>query len=829
MPGGTRLALVACVALGAVIASAQESLFLTRDGVTAYSIYTGPDPAPCVAMAATELQRVVRLASGAAIPLADTPKPPMICLGENDAAAAAGVTPEALADDAFRILTRDGNVYILGKDSRRGQVGWGGSESRGTLYGAFAFLERAVGVRWLMPGDDGEDIPRQATIRFAPLTVVETPSFESRSLWARDEPERRWQARLGCGGARVQHGHTWDAFPARSVLRANPEYLALRGGRRMAVPADDTTPFQPKFCTTNPGLVQAFADALIAWLDQNPTQRFVSMSPSDGGGWCECQECSAYRVEAPSDSWGDFGGWGHSVTPLILRFYNDVARIVGARHPDRYVCGYVYYDFTHPIGEVRVEPNVALMLAPLQQYGLTRYKPEYRAEFERLCQAWGRASTFVGYYGASTWMRVGIGAPLGPSLPLLKHTFRTIRQNGFRAVYYYSLPWDSCGVHNYLAAKLMWNAEADVDGLFHEWLQRAYGPGAEPMARLYALLDREMEAYKQTAPRARSDYEMTSDLAMKVYLKHFWTLEALTAEALAKAATPVQRARVEAFGDNLAILHHVLQEAGILEGAERSVFRRNAGEYRAFLEAKKDASAVMTMRTAGDQGGITGIFVPGARTMSLPRLARGTPPPRLDGDLGDPAWRAAASAEQYAAVADRFSRIGGSEPAAKPTRVLATYDDESLYVSFRCTDSEVVATERAADDPGIYSDDCVEFFFSAGAEDPLEYWHLTVNPLNARWDALTTNRTQMDVTAGFAWESATSRGEGTWAVEMRIPFRLLRLPGSTETLAGAPVGATWRVNLTRQDKPSNENSSWSPVERGFIDNPSEFGRWTFPR
>ena len=134
-----------------------------------------------------------------------------------------------------------------------------------------------------------------------------------------------------------------------------------------------------------------------------------------------------------------------------------------------------------------------------------------------------------------------------------------------------------------------------------------------------------------------------------------------------------------------------------------------------------------------------------------------------------------------------------------------------------------------ADDPGIYSDDCVEFFFSTGAEDPLEYWHLTVNPLNARWDALTTNRTQMDVAAGFAWESATGSGEGTWAVEIRIPFRLLRPPGSAEPLTGAPVGATWRVNLTRQDKPGNENSSWSPVERGFLDNPSEFGRWYFPR
>ena len=221
--------------------------------------------------------------------------------------------------------------------------------------------------------------------------------------------------------------------------------------------------------------------------------------------------------------------------------------------------------------------------------------------------------------------------------------------------------------------------------------------------------------------------------------------------------------------------------------------------------------------------------MPGKRTLALPRLPQGTPAPRLDGDLSDPAWRAAAGAEQGFAVADKFSIVGGLKPAQRATRVLATYDDENLYVSFRCTDTDVVAKERARDDAGVFDDDCVELFFGCGPEDPSNYWHLAISPANVRWDALVANRTAADPAANLEWDSAAAQGEGYWATEIRIPFKAIRIPGSAQKLSVAPVGATWRVNLARQDKPTNESSSWSPVKRGFTDDPAEFGRWYFPR
>jgi len=824
---GFMVAAAICAAEARGQEAAARGPRLVDNRATSYVIYHDAKAPGSVRAAAQEIQRAVRVASDVDIPVATAPAERMICLGDNEASRAAGVSAEGLPEDGFRLATRGASVYIAGADSPRNRVGWGGAEARGTLFGAYAFLEKVVGVRWLAPGELGEDIPRQDSISIPALDVTEKPFFASRVIGG-PQGYRDWPTRHGCGGWRVQHNHNWDSFPPRAVLRAHPEYLALRSGKRIPVPDTESAPFQPKFCTTNPGLIQAFAEGAVEWFAQNPNQRFISISPSDGAGWCECPECEKLKIKGPSEDWGDFGGYMHSVAPLILKFYNDVGRIVAERAPGRLVCGYVYYDYTYPpVPTPVMEPNVSLMLAPIRHYGLTRYKPEYQAEFERLCAAWGQASKHMGYYGASTWMRVGIGAPLGPSLPVLRHTFATMKKNRFESVYYYTVPWTMCGAHNYLAAKLMWNPDADLDALLADWLGRAYGPGADAMARLYKMLDEEIGAYKKAAPKAVQDYEMSSDMALKVYLKQFWNIEALYKEAVSKAATDAQRARLAEFGDNLVILHRVFQEAGVLEGAEKSVFSRSTEDYLAFLA--KGSPAVTVMQGMGSQGAITGLFVPGKRTMAIPRLSPRTPAPRLDGDLSDPAWQEARGAEQGQAVADKFSVMGGKGPAQRGTTVLAVYNEDSLYLSFRCMDNKIEAKERPRDDKGVFEDDNVELVFACGSQDPKEFWRLVVNPLNAQWDALAGPGGKEDAKADLAWTSAAGQGEGYWAVEIRIPFKTLKAPGLATGLSGAPAGTTWRVNLARQDMPGAERSAWSETKEGLTDNPSEFGRWYLPR
>jgi hypothetical protein len=427
-------------------------------------------------------------------------------------------------------------------------------------------------------------------------------------------------------------------------------------------------------------------------------------------------------------------------------------------------------------------------------------------------------------------MRTGIGTPLGPSVEILEHSFRTIHTYNFNAVLYYSLPFSYGALHNYLVAKLLWNAQADIPTITEDFLTHAYGANsAAYMGELYEMLDRKMKEYKINSPLLRSDYEMTSDIALKIYAKNYWEIERLYKAAIENTLNDVQKKRLEMFGDDLYILNKVLHSADALPGVEKSIFYLPLDRYQEFLKEKQVSPAIQAMIKAGEQGGITGICLPGKKCLTLPRLKNDLKP-RIDGSLDEPAWQYVRRAEQYESVIREFVKFGGTKTAARTTMAMATYDDNNLYVSCRSVDDDINGLEREHDDNGIFLDDCIELFFGMQSEGPGTYWHLVVNPMNSGWDELVLNQTDARVRENLEWESAVEEGDGYWSVEILIPFKSLDFPGTGIQQGELPLaGMTWRVNMTRRDKPSKENSSWASVEGGSVDKFGEFGRWYFSR
>ena len=69
----------------------------------------------------------------------------------------------------------------------------------GTEYAVYDFL-RSLGVRWFMPGEFGEVVPQQRTIRVPEQQVREKPDFVMRNWWLHALPElakqeTRWKLR----------------------------------------------------------------------------------------------------------------------------------------------------------------------------------------------------------------------------------------------------------------------------------------------------------------------------------------------------------------------------------------------------------------------------------------------------------------------------------------------------------------------------------------------------------------------------------------------------------------------------------------------------------
>ncbi|MBD3293326.1 MAG: hypothetical protein GF393_10410, partial [Armatimonadia bacterium] len=165
---------------------------LVENERTDWVLYHAGDAPGSVEVAAQELQRVVRASTGVEIPIVDQPAAPMICLGDNAASRAAGLSAEDLPRDGYRIRTVNGSLYICGREFPDDRPEWIGWTSRGTLYGVYDVLERLVGVRWLMPGEVGEDIPRNERIGAPVLDIEATPDFEIRNLMAIRQELPEW-------------------------------------------------------------------------------------------------------------------------------------------------------------------------------------------------------------------------------------------------------------------------------------------------------------------------------------------------------------------------------------------------------------------------------------------------------------------------------------------------------------------------------------------------------------------------------------------------------------------------------------------------------------
>jgi len=768
-------------------------------------IYFDPKAPESVRIGARELQRAIRMSTGATVPFSDKPGAPMICLGDNEAARAAGVLAAQLPEENYVIVTKGGNLYIAGRDTPDGQRTALMGFSRGTQFGVYTFLEKVVGARWLMPGEAGEVIPRRDSLAVEEMNLREGPSFQFRQLHVgnRTLVVQEWLTRHKVSGFShlsntacsrlVMDTHSWPWYFTKDTFKQHPEIVAVSG--------DDN-----KVCTSQPAAATLAAEGVLKWLEERPGWTQASLSPSDGGGFCMCAKCKALLEK-------DWHG-KDSHTPAILKFYNDVARLVAAKRPDVTLNGYVYYNYTYPPSKpVQMEPNIHLSLFPLNYYGFGLFKPAYRNEYEKLLSTWSGMAKDIGYGHWGSWVRSDSGAPYGPGLEILKLEFPLLKKHGFNSIMLATSPaWGYAGLHNYLFAKLEWDAATDVEAVYAEYLRLAYGDGWAAMDKIYRMLDAAMKDYKinvEPVEYRGSNYDVTYELIRHVHLPRMAEIETLYAEALAAAKEDGQRKRVEMFGDNLVVFHFQLRKVDLLKEPEKSVFYRSDADYEAFVKSREGSLAL-----AADTKGktiIAPLWAPEKRRLAVARLPEGVAAPTIDGGLDDAAWA-------KAAVADGFRRAGSRLAPTQPAKAMLVFDAKALYIAFECMDDKAgemaIVEARRDESRKVFANNTVEVFFNPTGEAGKD-WHLAVTPANVQWDGHKAN-----TAPNIEWRSAVKRQADRWTVEIAVPFASLGV--------AAPAGAAWRGNLGRTLHRLREFSTWNTVEQVFTE-AENFGEWMFEK
>lgn len=205
-----------------------------------------------------------------------------------------------------------------------------------------------------------------------------------------------------------------------------------------------------------------------------------------------------------------------------------------------------------------------------------------------------------------------------------------------------------------------------------------------------------------------------------------------------------------------------------------------------------------------------GAHVAGAQqpkpSVSIPRFdARIT----VDGVLDEPVW-------QQAAVLDGFRQYlpVDSRPAQERTEVRLWYAPDALMVGIRAFTADVASLRATrADRDKIGNDDRIILYLDT-FNDKRRAFMFGVNPLGVQLDGVRTEggysaTTMMggsiDYAPDFFYESRGRLTPQGYEVELRIPFKSLRLPGT-----GAQ---TWGFNVHRFSPSTGYEDTWSDVRR----------------
>ena len=186
------------------------------------------------------------------------------------------------------------------------------------------------------------------------------------------------------------------------------------------------------------------------------------------------------------------------------------------------------------------------------------------------------------------------------------------------------------------------------------------------------------------------------------------------------------------------------------------------------------------------------------------RAVRLTQPLRFDGRLDE---------EIYATVPaiDGFIQQLPIEavPATEPTDLWVFFDDDNLYISARCYDSQperVVGDELRRDNGNIWHGNDNFTVTLDTFLDKRNGFFFQTNPIGAfRDQAITDGRN--NVNWDTVWDVRSVRSDSGYTVEMRIPFKSLRYRAG-----GAQV---WGMNVRRIVKSKNEISNLTRVPASY--------------
>lgn len=423
-----------------------DSFVLVKEGVPQCSLLLSGKPSDDERLAAQELSDHLRLMSGAMIKEGNVAKPLEI-----------RVVPTL--EHKFKLEVDSTRIRILGSDGE------------GCLFGAYELLEQ-LGVRWYFPGEAGRVCPRLKTVILKSQSTAQSPSFKGRHLQGGLSMDKKlwavWLRRLRCGGPHFPPSH---GLPVpKDILESEPELRALRGGKRVG----------KQLCVTNPKVLELVVARVRDYFRKHPDHEWMGLGPKDGRGFCQCKPCSALDVVEYDKYSGD-----KPLSDRYIWFLNQVAEQISEEFPDKKLAFYAYAAIARPPKSIKPHPRLVPAIAPINYcriHGVDHPLCQESQEVLALWKGWKAVCPEV--YHRGYWFNLADPGLMFPMVHRMRKEIPLAKEvglEGFRVECFH--PWASQLPSLYVASRLMWNHQTDVDAVLDDFFQNYYGERSAPQMR----------------------------------------------------------------------------------------------------------------------------------------------------------------------------------------------------------------------------------------------------------------------------------------------------------------------------------------------------------
>ncbi len=459
----TLVSLAAMMFMSVMPAAAAAETVLAGGGESFYPVVIPEDASPDVEALGGELADYLEKISGAAFQVERGDGHSGIAVGSYTDFPELGFEGKFDSDDLMRrdeyiIRSHEDGLYLIGATDLAAQ------------HAIWDLLHR-LGHRQLIPTDTWEIVPRMEDIRVS-VDDFESPDFINRrgprgAPWSDAELWNRWQDRN-----RITSSFTLDTRHAyggiisrnRQAFEDNPEYLALLGGKRSSPDRDSA-----KFCISNPDLRELVVQDAVNRV--GPDTDSISMDPSDGSSWCECEQCA------------EMG----SISDRVVILANEVAEAINdlGFDDEKYVGIYAYNQHSPP-PSVDVHPNVIVSTATaFVRGGYT---------VDELIEGWSEKAERIGvrgYHAVHAWSQAMPRRARGGNIEYLSRRIPYFYEHGARFMNSESSDsWGSNALGYYFSGRILWDVdEAErAEEIVDDFVVKAFGDAYDPMRGFYRMI-----------------------------------------------------------------------------------------------------------------------------------------------------------------------------------------------------------------------------------------------------------------------------------------------------------------------------------------------------